>query len=324
MTNGLTFFRPSKPLPAGVVADLITTRLPALRALRVLDLSSAELTPAILLMLGRLAATEGKYQTVRSLNLWDNHLGVAGTEALAQALEMGGFRSTLQGLYVRANQVGGHGEGESEGDDAMALFQVLRAGACDAPLTSLSLAQNHLDATAAVHLGSALASPFLKRLRKLDLHLNRLGDRGAVAVAEGLAAGGGMPCLDECYLGFNGLGDAGARAIADCLPFLPVLRELDLASNLISNDGALALAARLSLEVEGTPPLLLETLDLRGGKVGDDGCCAFRDFLTESKWCPNLQAVYLDDNRAIRVRGREALQALQAARGIQWAEGGEW
>jgi hypothetical protein len=288
--------------------------------LRILDLSSAELNPSTLLALGQLATTEGKYQSVRSLNLWENRLGHDGIKALAQALELGGFRSTLQGLYIRANQVGRHG------DDAMALCEVLKSGACNAPLTSFSLAQNELDATAALHLGSALASPYLKHLRKLDLHLNHLGDQGAVAVAEGLAAGGGMPRLDEMYLGFNALVNEGARAVADCLPFLPVIRELDLASNRIGNEGALALAVRLSLEVEGQPPLLLETLDLRGNIIGDDGACALRDFLLEGEkgGCPNLKAVFLDDNRAIRQKGREALQALQSARGIQWAEGGEW
>lgn len=355
VTNGLSFFRPSKALPVAVVEDLITHRLPFCKALRVLDLSSAELTPQIILTLGRLAATEGRFQTVRSLNLWDNHLGSEGWQALAQALEQGGFRSGLQGLYVRANQIGGDdygggGGGDEEGgpssgggclpdDDVAALCQVLKAGACGAPLTSFSLAQNKLSVTAGLHVGRALAALPLKRLRKLDLHLNRLGDRGAASVAEGLAAGGGMPCLDECYLGFNGINDAGARAVADCLVHMPVLRELDLACNAIGNEGALALAVRLSTVDGGrATTLLLETLDLRGNRIGDDGACAFRDFLAaedrgldpEDKegevrgGCFNLAKVFLDDNRAIRTRGREALQALRAARGIVCMEGPDW
>lgn len=354
--NGLSFFRPSKALPVAVVEDLITNRLPFCKALRVLDLSSAELTPQIILTLGRLAAEEGKFfQTVRSLNFWDNHLGNEGCLALAQALEQGGFRSGLQGLYVRANQIGGddYGGGGGEGGDHIAaLCQVLKAGACSAPLTSLSLAQNKLGATAALHIGSTLASLPLKRLRKLDLHLNQLGDRGATSVAEGLAAGGGMACLDELYLGFNGIGDVGARAVADCLVHMPVLRELDLACNAIGNEGALALAVRLSLEggksrtgptaatsTTTTATLLLETLDLRGNRIGDEGACALRDFLASATTegvserdegerggggCPNLANVFLDDNRAIRARGREALQALQAARGIVCMEGPDW
>lgn len=356
VTHGLSFFRPSKQLPVAVVEDLITNRLPFCKALRVLDLSSAELTPQIILTLGRLAAEKGKFQTVRSLNLWDNHLRNEGCLALAQALQQGGFRSGLQGLYVRANQIGGDdygGGGGGEGGDHMAaLCHVLKAGACSAPLTSLSFAQNKLGATAALHIGSTLASLPLKRLRKLDLHLNQLGDRGATSVAEGLAAGGGMPCLDEVYLGFNGIGDAGARAVADCLAHMPVLRELDLACNAIGNEGALALAVRLSVEggkrrtgpMAATSPtttvtLLLETLDLRGNRIGDDGACALRDFLVPATTeggsgreegdagggsCPNLANLFLDDNRAIRARGREALQALQAARGIVCIEGPDW
>eukprot|EP00624_Nannochloropsis_granulata_P005982 evm.model.NODE_42748_length_16208_cov_57.075951.6 len=359
ISNGMSFFRPSKQLTVVVVEDIITRRLPFCKALRVLDLSSAELTPHIILTLGRLAAEEGNFfQTVRSLNLFDNKLRNEGCLALAQALKQGGFRSGLHGLYVRANQIGGDecGGGDGEGEDHIAaLCEVLKCGACSAPLTSLSLAQNDLGTMAALHIGSALASLPLKRLRKLDLHLNQLGDCGATSVAEGLAAGGGMPCLDEFYLGFNGIGDAGARAVADCLFHMPVLRELDLACNAIGNEGALALAVHLSVEGgrKRTAPtaatsttstiatLLLETLDLRGNRIGDDGACAFRDFLaTETTdggsgreegdggqrgegggGCPNLANLFLDDNRAVRARGREALQALQANRGIMCIEG---
>jgi len=360
VTHGLSFFRPSKPLPVAVVEDLIMHRLPFCKALRVLDLSSAELTPQIILSLGRLAAEEGRFQTVRSLNFFANHLGNEGCLALAQALEQGGFRAGLQGFYVRANQIRGDDYGGSAGggggDHIAALCQVLKAGACSAPLTSFSLAQNKLGATAALHVGSALATFPLKKMRKLDLHLNQFGDRGAISVMEGLAGGGGMPCLDELYLGFNGIGDAGARAVADCLVHMPVLRELDLACNVIGNGGALALAVRLSVDggrrtttttttiTITTATLLLETLDLRGNRIGDDGACALRDFLAAATTeggsereeanggeggegrggCPNLANIFLDDNRAIRARGREALQALQAARGIVCMEGPDW
>jgi len=359
ISNGMSFFRPSKQLTVVVVEDIITRRLPFCKALRVLDLSSAELTPNIILTLGRLAAEEGNFfQTVRSLNLFDNKLRSEGCLALAQALERGGFRSGLQGLYVRANQIGGddYGGGGGEGEDHIAvLCEVLKCGACSAPLISLSLAQNDLGTIAALHIGGALGFISLKRLLKLDLHLNQLGDCGATSVAEGLAAGGGMPCLDEFYLGFNGIGDTGARAVADCLAHMPMLRELDLACNAIGNEGALALAERLSVEggkmrtaraaavstMSTTAMLQLETLDLRGNRIGDDGACAFRDFLaTETTdgglggeegnggqmgevegGCPNLANIFLDDNRAIRARGREALQALQIIRGIVCIEG---
>jgi hypothetical protein len=59
-------------------------------------------------------------QSVRVLNFFDNGLGPGGATALAEALERGRFRDTLEGLYVRANQVrkvyigrkGGKGKGK--------------------------------------------------------------------------------------------------------------------------------------------------------------------------------------------------------------------
>lgn len=44
-------------------------------------------------------------QSVRVLCFFDNGLGPGGATALAEALERGGFGDTLEGLYVRANQV---------------------------------------------------------------------------------------------------------------------------------------------------------------------------------------------------------------------------
>lgn len=362
--NGLSFFRPTKPLPAAVVEDLIARHLPPCRALQILDLSSAELTPSILLTLGRLAAVNSVFQCVSSLSLWDNNLGSEGCLALAEALGQGGFRSHLRGIYIRANQI----TCDSDDDVGMAideaigrlavggardsvgvLCQVLKTGVPSALLTSLSLAQNNLGHLSAMYIGDALAAPALKRLRKLDLHLNRLGDRGVASLAEGISAGGGMPCLDELYLGYNKIGDAGARAVAGCLEDMVVLRELDLASNAIGNEGALAFAMHLS---DGgrdeerishvRPRLLLETLDLKENRIGDDGACAFRDFLacagehesgmgggrTEEEkiglYCPKLLNIFLDQNRAIRARGRNALQVLQTTRGIRCMEGADW
>jgi hypothetical protein len=195
---------------------------------RVLDLSGAAVTTEALAELGRLAAEEAAFrvrmneslkqkmvnapysnfdtlppihphrQSVRVLGFFDNGLGPGGATALAEALERGGFRDTLEGLYVRANQVetdvdrkgiqqclrplilllqpanankidddGGTAQTIEEvvQEPVPALFRALRTGACQAPLLSLSLAQNGLGFRAAYHLGRALASPYLKQLK---------------------------------------------------------------------------------------------------------------------------------------------------------------
>lgn len=49
--------------------------------------------------------------------------------------------------------------------------------------------------------------------QKLDLHDNRFDNLSVEAIAAALQDGGGMPCLDELYLGFNTFAD-------ECLPYV--------------------------------------------------------------------------------------------------------
>mmetsp|Transcript_90219 Transcript_90219/g.255723 ORF Transcript_90219/g.255723 Transcript_90219/m.255723 type:complete len:591 (+) Transcript_90219:113-1885(+) len=91
-----------------------------------------------------------------------------------------------------------------------------------------------------------------------------LGDRGACAVARALAAPPNAS-LGELCLGRNGIGDAGAEAIAAVLGAGSALRRLSLRDNAIGDAGARALAAALSLNG------VLEELDLWGNQLSDLG-----------------------------------------------------
>lgn len=82
-----------------------------------------------------------------------------------------------------------------------------------------------------------LGCPHLLKLRKLDLHGNEIGDKGAAL----LAGCSNLASLTHLFLSENQIGLPGAQALADS-PYLGNLRVLVLHRNPIGNSGALALA----------------------------------------------------------------------------------
>jgi len=91
-----------------------------------------------------------------------------------------------------------------------------------------------------------------------------LGDRGATAVALALPSPLSRG-LGELSLAENGIGDAGARAIARALKAGAGIRRLSLRDNLIGDAGAEALAEALSRNTT------MEEIDLWGNRVSDVG-----------------------------------------------------
>ncbi|MBX3158703.1 MAG: TIGR02996 domain-containing protein [Deltaproteobacteria bacterium] len=84
----------------------------------------------------------------------------------------------------------------------------------------------------------ALAAARPRRLRRLNLGSNRLGDDGVEALARSPFFAG----LRSLDLGSNRLGARGAIALATC-KHLADLEQLELERNAITDDGAAALAA---------------------------------------------------------------------------------
>jgi hypothetical protein len=156
-----------------------------------------------------------------------------------------------------------------------------------------------------------------------------------------------MPFLEELYLGYNEIGDEGADAIAYALQsqHVPRLRDLDLACNLIGNEGAIALGYRIGAGryakwegekkgrwfVSQTWDLPLETVDLRGNRIGKTGVRVLCEMVArgldsvareqfeegldlgkEDYWCAVvLKALYLDDNPGVRTaEGRNAMEEM--------------
>ena len=105
----------------------------------------------------------------------------------------------------------------------------------------------------------------LAGLVALDLKNNKLGDLGAVALAQSPH----LTNLRELDLGYNGIGDAGAEALAQS-PYLTNLRELDLEYNGIGAAGAVALAQ--------SPHLTnLRVLNLKKNDLGNAGAAALKN-----------------------------------------------
>jgi len=102
---------------------------------------------------------------------------------------------------------------------------------------------------------------------QLDEELSgiRLGDRGACAVAQAFHSRPQQPTIGELCLGNNGIGDAGAIAIAEVLQGGSMIRRLSLRDNEIGDAGAQAIAAALASNS------VLEELDIWGNQLSDVG-----------------------------------------------------
>lgn len=101
------------------------------------------------------------------------------------------------------------------------------------------------------------------QLESLKIGYNALGDHGAKILADGLAKHEFLKSID---LGFNDIGDQGCEAIAKALP--DTITTLYLAGNRINEDGATHLAKRIR---KGSQ---LKRLYLTGNKIGPEGVSA--------------------------------------------------
>lgn len=162
-------------------------------------------------------------ESIEELDVSDNNLGPAATIALAA-----GALPNLRSLSMLRTRP------QEEGVAALAgapLFRELR---------SLSLGGNNLGPTAATAIAHARAD----NLRVLSLHDNRIGDRGAVTLAESPRLAN-LVLLD---LAEAHISDAGAEALAES-PHLRGLIYLNLYGNPIGARAAALLRARFGPRV---------------------------------------------------------------------------
>jgi internalin A len=132
-------------------------------------------------------------------------------------------------------------------------------------------------------------------LRRLELHRNNIGARGAKVLA-------GLTSLTRLNIRKNKIGDNGAKVIAKELAALTSLTGLDLSGNRIGAEGAKALATLSSLT----------HLNLRNNNIGTPGAKALASL-------GSLTNLNLRDNKIGR-QGAEALASLTSLTSLGLAD----
>jgi Ran GTPase-activating protein (RanGAP) involved in mRNA processing and transport len=191
-----------------------------------------------------------------------------------------------------------------------------------AALTSLALSFNpSIGAAGAAALAEALRENHI--LAKLHLSSCSIGAEGASFLGAVLAAGGGLG-LEELTLDANGIGDEGAREIAEALRKDNHTISLELSGNGIGALGIEAIARAITpapseptaTTLQGWPSIeprasALRSLNLHSNDAGDGGAAALAEMLRQNT---KLGSLGLWDNGVSRVGAQALLEALDANR----------
>jgi uncharacterized protein (TIGR02996 family) len=146
---------------------------------------------------------------LRSLILADNQLDRRGAARLVQFPLV----RTITHLDLTGNRLEGEG-----------VARIVEDAPTSAGMLELRLANNLVHVDGAIALAS---SPYLRKLRGLDLSLNSLGDTGVTV----LAAAANLQGLETLDVSGSGMGREGAEALL-ASPWLPRLRRLRLCHHL--------------------------------------------------------------------------------------------
>ena len=156
-------------------------------------------------------------------------------------------------------------------------------------------------------LALLLACDPKRRLKRLDVAHNQLGDDGLTTIARVAFGADACPKLYAFDASSNGMGDPGALALAMSLSQLPLMEVLSLRENRIGNEGVAALADACASHTK------LDTLDLGlNNAIGDEGRAALARMIGDSG-AEALRTIYLPRAQGV---GDRALRAACEARGI--------
>ncbi|GMH71154.1 hypothetical protein TrLO_g13275 [Triparma laevis f. longispina] len=139
-------------------------------------------------------------------------------------------------------------------------------------ITDLTFTNCSLDDRAIRYFDEVLISPLpdnfmiCKSLSVINLENNKIGDRGAAALAYLL---GSDSLLSKLLLNRNRIGDKGAKALAEKLKGNRMLHTLALGYNLVGVDGGVALAKGIEKNIH------LVCLELQSNAIGAAGALEF-------------------------------------------------
>nr|XP_028561720.1 NLR family CARD domain-containing protein 3 [Podarcis muralis] len=151
--------------------------------------------------------------------------------------------------------------------------------------SNLRLDYNQFKDSAMDLLGSVLSGKDCQ-IQKISLVENKIGDKGAKALARSLMVNRSLMALD---LRSNSIGPKGAKALADSLKINQYLLSLNLQNNAIKEEGAKCLAEAL------TSNHSLRTLHLQKNSVGPQGSKKIAEAL-KTNW--GLKELILSSNCA--------------------------
>lgn len=187
------------------------------------------------------------------------------------------------------------------------------AGATSLVYTALQWGDREASALArALRFGPAHGAAPVK-LAMLALDNNRIGDAGAVALAQASGEGGALAKLKVLGLHYNEVGDEGAAALAaSCAAGnLPALRTLDLGQNCVGDAGVVAIADAL----RANPSVTLNCLNLVANRVGDAGVGALID-ACRGGHLDHVRDLFLGRNDGVSIAAGDAmLSAMKGRRG---------
>ena len=225
---------------AGTVLDLSSTRLHLVhinelvssfkvaQTLTTLILENCKLNDNELEIITQ-GLCESKHIPLTRFSLRTNLIGNRGASSMYEWLHL---NETIEGLDLSKNRIGSKGA-----NTVIAAFRDNQK----TRIRMLNFAHNEIwDPDD----GSFFQTN--KTLKVLNLEGNFIHDEGVEAMAQGIAANENT-ALERLFLGWNGLGDDGAIALAKMLEVNKTLKTLGLGENDITSTGARALLSALAL-----------------------------------------------------------------------------
>jgi Ran GTPase-activating protein (RanGAP) involved in mRNA processing and transport len=233
-------------------------------------------------------------QSITSLSLQRNDLGPDSSSTVGELLTV----TPLCELHFGANALGALGVGPICAalqanmrlhtlnlcnnqllDQGVAAIAIALRG--NVTLTSLNLAKNHIGSVGLASLAECRA------LRRLDLHDNDLGTKGALKLAKMLAPGSLLEQLAVLLVSGNRLGSGsggkGVAAICESLKGNTALRELGMHTNALAPAGAAQFAGVLAVNCS------LTHLNLRDNALTDAGAVGIAGGLRSNPQCALVQ-----------------------------------